>query len=146
MKIVLDYWNRKWQSVLFDTNTGIGRIRWFSKPERICGGWAYKYNKKWYAVWNSGDNLVFQEANTKIQITKQYKCQLSTSEKNIIFKIYEADIVKFETVYKKQNRKYDLTYDDCDREQEDFFYWLLNLWQDESWKEDAIKNWISFKQ
>jgi hypothetical protein len=141
MKLILDYWNRTWQSVSYNTENGSGRVRWFKKNPEKTAGWAYKHFWRWYAVWNAKDHLVFQAGKIVIPITEDYKCEIKPGKrKNRIFQISELKTgsVLFKIRYKEINREYDPTFDELDKEIEDFFYCLSKLWYDEKWKNGFI--------
>ncbi len=141
MMIALHYWNRRWQSVSFDTERGRAKVRWFSHSGSDCHGWAYRYQGDWYAVWSTGANIVFQSGTKSWPMTPAYRCDNQRSGQTRRFALSEAGSLLFELSYPSNAPDDDPTYDDVDLEQDDFFVYVSRLWSDEKWKGDVVKTW-----
>jgi hypothetical protein len=143
MTLVLDYWSRRWQSVALDSRTGEGHIRWLSRKPSRCAGWAVKHEGIWYGLWRDIENLIFQAGKLRVPMIAEYRAsnvRMGTSRK---FTVAENDRVAFELIYEASDRDEDPSFDLADLEQEDFFFYVSRLWNDEKWKADVVKNWAS---
>lgn len=128
MRVLLDFWNRRWQSVSYDTATGAGRIRWLVRPPKESGGWAYRHRGKWFAVWKDRNRLVFQVGDRQWSLGCETACRLVESGTTRRFTLSRNGIVEFEFEYEPARHEDDPTFDDLDDEMEDFFLWLNRLW------------------
>lgn len=143
MTRVLHFWKRIWQSVEFDTVAGQGRVRWFSRAPSRGAGWAMKHAGSWFALWSDGENLILQAGKLRVPMTGEYRAsnvRVGTSRQ---FTVAKNDRVVFELTYKACDRDEDPSFDLADLEQEDFFFYVSRLWNDEKWKADVVKNWAS---
>lgn len=127
MKLILNYWNRRWQSVAFDTETGVGRVRWFHRKPADLTGWASKQGGTWYAVWRSSGHLVFQAGADRWPLTDGHRFHNRREGSVRFFSIASGNQSVFELRYDVPGERTDPTYDELDRETEDFFYWVTKL-------------------
>lgn len=141
MNLVLHFWNRQWQSVCFDEESGHGRVRWLSRCPAKAQGWAYRRGGVWYVVWSDGEQVVFQADRERWSMTGAFECLTRTEEGVRRFTISDGRSPVFEVSYKRPRRERDAAYDDLDLEQDDFFVYVSRLWSDQKWKASVIKSW-----
>ena len=98
MKLILDSWQLRWRSVLFDTCTGRGKVRWFAKRSEVNNGWANKFEGTWYALWKQGDHLIFQ-VGEKSWNMGSCKCFHRSQGVMSVFEIHRLEEIEFSLRY-----------------------------------------------
>jgi hypothetical protein len=140
MKIVLRYWNRLWQTIIFDTERGLGSVRWFSCDLKRCMGWGFKAKGNWYAVWLSPQGLVFQAGTEIWPMTPEIQCRNTLRGTERIFMLLHNDKTVHEVRYSACDDD-EPTFDNLDRETTDFLYWVASVWNDERLKVSLSSQW-----
>lgn len=139
-RVILNFWNREWQTVSYDTDTGRGRVRWFGrKPERM-NGWAHRRSGRWFVLRSEGDALFFQSGTQSWRVGDEVKCRLQEEDKVRRFALVRHGAVEFELEYRVKVPHQDPTFDDLDDEMQDFFLWLNRLWCDPSRQADLLSS------
>src|SRR5450631_1335878 len=141
MKAVLDYWNRRWQSVVFDPVHGKARIRWFGGGSRRCAGWAAYYNRRWYAVRLDDDVLVFQVGADRWSMESGLHCLNTQDGESRVFSIFRSEELVFSCKYASDPALDEPTADELDREMTDFFYWTTRVWNNLALRESLKSAW-----
>lgn len=137
--IILNYWNREWQSVTYFPTKGKAYIRWLCLKTKNTVGWAYRFRRKWYAVWRQEGEIVFQASNKRWSLTNEkirfHNEEISSIQRKFFITLSKETV--FELVYEKDKTKFwninDITYDDIDEEYNDFFLWLTNIQDNPGW-------------
>ena len=137
MRIILDYWLVRWRSVFFIPNTGIGRVRWFSKKTKSCRGWANKHRGIWFALWNGSSGLVFQ-AGEKHWNMNAFDCSHRVDGAKCVFEIHKSGEVEYSLEYDAPK---DVAFDALDLEMSDYFYWVSQVWNDSNLKTQFVSSW-----
>ena len=132
-----------WQSVTFDTERGLGRVRWLHRAPPRPAGWTYKHKGTWYAVWNRGTDLVFQVGARKLAMTDAFHCSNVRLDGVRRFSIADREGTVFELTYKAVDRDDDPTFDAAELEATDFFVWTTKLWGDPKWRKEVVQNWTA---
>jgi hypothetical protein len=141
MNVILDFWNRRWQCVSYDTTKGIAHVRWLSRVPTRTRGFAYRLKGQWFAVWKKDkDHLVFQGKGLTVPMTSDFNCKIIGDNLSRRFIVSSHDGTLLEVVYMSRSHAQDPAYDALDEEMEDFFIWACRLWRDEKWKKNFLKN------
>ena len=130
MNVILDYWNRRWQSVAFDPARGNGHVRWFRRNPKQPAGWALHYKGGWYAIRKEGQDLVFQAGTAKWPMNDEFRCRNDRRGPIRLFTIRKGDAIEFQIEYDVPSQLDEPTVDQIDLETTDFFYWVARLWND----------------
>jgi hypothetical protein len=130
MKIILDYWNRRWQSVAFDPTVGRASIRWLARRPKQCAGWAAHHDGRWYAVRLDSNVLVFQVGPDKWSMEGDFRCKNTRHGAARLFSVHRAAEIVFQCRYASEPELDDPTADRLDLETTDFFYWVAQVWND----------------
>ncbi len=146
MKVILDYWNRRWQSVEYDTSCGEGRVRWFRRKPKHCMGWAAKHEGNWYALWLDDDYLVFQAGHGRWKMTDVLQCRNIRHDTRRIFTVDQNGSTVFKMAYKPPFNQDGLDIDEMDFETVDFFYWVSRVCRGAGLKESLKIAWDNNKQ
>lgn len=141
MMLVLHLWQRTWQSVSFDTTRGRGTIRWLRCAPSRTIGWATKHEGTWFALGSDGKQLAFQVNERRFPMSKTQECDNTRVGSTRHFSIRDSGHVIFQQDYKAVDRDHDPTFDMVDLEQEDFFFFVFQLWRQPAWQEKIIKAW-----
>lgn len=105
MKVILDYWNRRWQSIVFDPVRGEGRVRWLSRKPKHCSGWATHHEGRWYAVWLDRDDLIFQSGQNRWHLDDALQCRNIRHGTNRIFTVEQNGTTVFKRPTKRRSIK-----------------------------------------
>ena len=141
MTLVLGNWNREWQPVLFDTETGKGHPQWLPRRSEKRLGWALKKNGRWYAVWSDGAQMIFQSGLRRIPMASNYRCRDLRFGSMRRFTVETGNETIYTEEYRALDRDNDPAYDLADLQQDDFFYFAASLWNDGDWQREAVQNW-----
>lgn len=141
MTEVLDYWNRRWQSVRFDSAAGEGRVRWFGRKPNQCGGWAMYHEGCWYAVRLDGKGLVFQVGTKKWPMDDSLRCQNTRHGTSRTFLLLRDDEVVLKIKYDIAHELDEATADKLDIETTDFIYWVARVWNDGGLRDGLKTAW-----
>ncbi len=136
MKIVMDYWAIRWRSAVFNSDTGKGRVRWFSKRPERCRGFANKHKGKWYAFWNSAEGLIFQVGDRRWDV-KSFDCAHRIDGAKCIFEISKSGRIEYALEYKAPKHFLDI----IDIEMEDYFAWVNSVCNDSSIQSALSSSW-----
>jgi len=130
----LAYWaSQVWSISLFVEEGKFRRKLLMWRPLIGNSGWACHSNRKWFAVYRNGDDLIFRCNTWSCRVDESYSCHLSDEFPNEnVFSLNKSGVCVFSHKYKtsKWLEKIDPTFDEIDRESNDFFYWLHKLWND----------------
>lgn len=131
----LDFWNRTWQTVGFNTDLGRGRVRWFGNKTVKTVGCAFRKHFTWYAYWadKTTSTLVFQTRDIRLPIDSSHQCELDDDGSYRTFTISKNGSPVWSHRYKKSILA-DGIFDDLDDEMDDFFLFLSNQWDDDEWR------------
>jgi hypothetical protein len=141
MKVVLDFWNRRWQSVTFDPLLGVGRVRWLARKPSRCVGWAYRHDGHWYAVRLEQEEVVFQSGVDVWPMIGDLQCENVRRGTARTFTIRAVDRVVMQIKYDGSPELDDLNSDRLDLETTDFFYWTARVWNDPDLKRTLAAAW-----
>lgn len=139
--MILDYWNRRWQSIAFDPGRGEGRVRWLSRKPKQSSGWAANHEGHWYAIWRNGDDLVFQSGPNRWSMNEALQCRNIRHETRRIFTVMQNGATVLKVSYKAPLDQDDPTIDKLDLESTDFFYWATRVCSDPGLKSDLRSAW-----
>lgn len=132
MKILL-YWSSRIWRVSLDESTAKFHRKFaaLSSPKRYTG-WAYKSNRKWFAVYREDDMLQFRCEEWICAIDEYHSCQLIRRSGQNLFLLKVENKIVFQHEYESRDwaKRGDPTYDQIDAEDDDFFLWLFRLWGD----------------
>lgn len=142
MTVVLDYWNRRRQSVRFDDVAGTGRVRWLGRKPKECGGWAMYHEGSWYAVRLEGDGLVFQVGRKKWPMDDDgLHCQNTRHGAARTLVLLRGDEVVLKIKYTIAPELDEPEADRLDLETSDFFYWVAKVWNDTALRDSLRTAW-----
>jgi hypothetical protein len=141
VKRILDYWNRRWQSVAFDPSSGEAHVRWLARKPKQCAGWAFYRDGCWYAVQLEGGDLVFQAGRDKWAMDGNLQCKNTRRGTARLFCIQRGDDVVFRLSYESARELDEPTADNLDLETTDFFYWVARVWNDPGLKASLKAAW-----
>jgi hypothetical protein len=141
VKQILDYWNRRWQSVAFDLSSGQGHIRWFARKPKQCAGWAFHHDGRWYAARREEGCLVFQTGCDKWNMDGDLRCKNTRHGTTRLFTIQRGNDVLLNVGYESATELDEPTADRLDLETTDFFYWVASVWNDPALKESLRTAW-----
>jgi hypothetical protein len=141
MIVVLDYWNRRWQSVAFDCTLGVGRVRWFAPKPAQCAGWAYRFENCWFALRIAQGEIVFQAGAKVWPLTDGLRCESRRHGTYRIFSLKGGDHVAFHLDYPVLTELDGPTADSLDVETKDFFYWVALVWNSPRQIATLKKSW-----
>lgn len=141
MKVILNYWNRNWQSIAFDPARGEGRVRWLSRKPRHCPGWALNHEGHWYAVWLDGDDLVFQSEANRWRMDDALQCRNIRHDTKRIFTVEQNGVTVLKVTYEAPLDQDDPATDALDFETADFFYWVTRVCRDPGLKASLKNAW-----
>lgn len=127
MILVLDYWHGLWQSVAYETATGKGRVRWFRSSATPSDGQAARQWWRWYALWSTGETLVFQAGRTRWPIDENTECANVRTGSRRRFTLARYGTVVFTIDYRARDCDWDITFDEMDLEAVDFLYWTVTV-------------------
>ncbi len=129
---ILAYWNSHFLKVSLceekvKFRRSINLRKSFSKS-----GWAYKQNKKWFAVYEDNNRLLFRCDDVEFEISSEFKCTLERGStlNTFVLKANENVVFRFEYRPSMFFAKHDSTFDTVDLESDDFFEWLSYIWTD----------------
>ncbi len=141
MKVILDYWNRHWQSVAFDCTLGKANVRWLAGKPRRSAGWAMHHSGNWYAVRLEGQDLVFQAGPNQWTMDGDFQCRNDRRGAIRVFTIHRGDAITLQIKYDSMPELDEPTADNLDLETRDFFYWVARIWNDPGLKASLKANW-----
>lgn len=141
MKIILDYWNRRWQSIAFDTARGEGRVRWVSRKAKHCAGWAANHEGNWYALWLDGDDLILQSGHNRWRMDDALQCRNIRHDTKRIFSVEHGSATVLKVTYAAPLDQDDPTTDALDLESADFFLWVTRVCRDPGLKASLKSAW-----
>ena len=138
---VLDYWNRRWQSVRFDSVLGQGRVRWFGRRPKQSVGWAMYARGCWYALRQEQDGLVFQAGPKRWLMDDRLRCENTRRGMTRTFALIRDSVIVFRAEYAVPPDLDEATADRLDWETRDFFYWVATVWNDRKLSADLQRSW-----
>lgn len=141
MNVILDFWNRRWQSVAYDRLLGLGRVRWLARKPARCVGWAYLDDGHWYAVRLERNEVVFQSGHDIWPMNDEFRCENVRHGKTRVFTIFAGERVVLQVKYDVLQELDDPTSDRLDLESIDFFYWAARVWNDPGLKATLSAAW-----
>lgn len=141
MSVVLDYWNRRWQSVAFNCMLGRGRVRWLARRRSRCAGWAFLGDRRWYAVRLERNELVFQAGPHIWPMNGEFRCENVRRDKSRLFTIYHGEHIVLQVKYDVLPALDEPITDRLDLETTDFFYWATLVWNDPGLKASLRAAW-----
>ena len=141
MRIVLNYWNRHWQSVSFDPAQGNARVRWLARRPTHCPGFASYQNGRWFTLRLDKQNLMFQAGRDKWPMDDGFTCQNVRRGATRIFTVRRGEEIVLEVKYAVVPQEDDPLGDQLDVESADFFYWVASVWSDAGWRSNLKTAW-----
>jgi hypothetical protein len=141
VKLILDYWNRRWQSIAFDPACGEGRVRWFSRKPKHCSGWAANHEGHWYAVWLDGDDLVLQADSSRWRMNDVLQCRNVRHDTKRIFTVEQNGTTVLKVTYEAPLDQDDPAVDAFEIENVDFFSWVTRVCRDPGLKASLRNAW-----
>ncbi len=145
MQVILDYWNRRWQSVAFDPALGKAHVRWLARKPKQSAGWAFHYNGCWYAVLQAGQDLVFQAGPNKWIMDGDFRCQNDRRGTIRLFTVRKGDAIALQIKYDAMPELDEPTADKLDLETTDFFYWVARVWNNPGLRASLKAAWKESK-
>ncbi|MEQ9497756.1 MAG: hypothetical protein RIT81_12880 [Deltaproteobacteria bacterium] len=138
MEILLAYFDRVGRAVAYDTETGAGHpVR--STERRPREGSAHRHRLRWFAVWPDGEVLYFQAGAHRWRVGGECSLEWSQNWRRRVFRILRGSNLELEVAYTKPlGWLWDITFDETDDEQSDFFLWVRNLWIDPDWQRSIL--------
>ena len=145
--MILVNWDRRWQPVKFDEQTGRGRARWLRRSPSRTGGFAVKRGGVWYAVRLSEDKVVFQTGTTIFPLAAADLVWTvsASSPGRRRFRIERGGGVVLEVSYRDPSASFvaknDPTRDELDEELDDMFLWVCEVSRSPDMRHDLAKVW-----
>jgi hypothetical protein len=134
----LRYWNRRWQTVSFDSTRGVGRVRWLFGDRDQTLGWAYKGTDRWYAMWLDAGTLVFQAGTKRWPMSDNFQCRIVLVGQSRSFRVTRDGKSECEVGYKVNFDHRDPTLDAIDCDTQDFLGWAAKVWNDDQLRASVI--------
>lgn len=138
MSLTLLFWPlRERLSVKFDPEHGTGRFRWSLSEPPSSQGWAVWHWGTWYAFWTLGETWVFQAGKKQWPVEDDFLFGNVREGRHREFVIGQNGKIIFRLKYRALDRDWDVTFDQMDLTEVDFFAWLTFVADEPKWRTEV---------